>query len=278
MRKIFKDSVIISSFLFLIASILAAYLVVLLPEKTFINLEKQTWTRKEREIRSELKRVPVLLYHNIDGKGPFSVSSDTLRSHFDFLKQNDIRVVSLQDLVNRLEDPKPYSGRVVVITFDDGYKSMYTKLLPLVKEYKYPVTLFVYADFISDKGRSPLTWKELKIMDASGIDIQSHTISHPDLTVFERYSDEEKSKIFHEMYMCKRIIEKKLAKEVNMIAVPYGRFNQDVLMFAKLAGYKKVLSTEFGANIITRNNYTLHRHHIKSSYSIETIRRIVYQY
>ena len=140
------------------------------------------WTVKEKEESSRLLEVPIILYHDIDGKGSFAVTGKTLREHFEYFRDNGITVVPLSDLLDRMSNPRPYGGRTIVITFDDGYKSMYTKLLPLVDEFHYPVTLFVYTDNVRDEGDRIITWNELRTMQAHGIDIESHTISHADLT------------------------------------------------------------------------------------------------
>ncbi|MBN1499386.1 MAG: polysaccharide deacetylase family protein [Spirochaetes bacterium] len=234
---------------------------------------------KKEKIRDRLLTVPVLLYHNIDGKGPFSVTSEQLREQFLYLKKNGVKVVPLADLLNRLENPVPFDGNVVVITFDDGYKSMYSKLLPIVKEFNYPVTLFVYLDFIRNSSSTALTWDELREMDRNGIDIQSHTISHIDMTSFADYNDPEASRvIFNELFMSRKIIEKELGKKVDVLAFPYGRLNLQAVKLSGEAGYKRVVSTEYGSNLITRNNYTIHRHHIKSDFSIKSIENIVFKY
>ncbi|HNX60022.1 MAG TPA: polysaccharide deacetylase family protein, partial [Spirochaetota bacterium] len=136
---------------------------------------------KENEAVSRLLEVPIILYHDIDGKGAFSITSKQLREQFAYFRDHGITVVPLSDLIDRLENPRPYDGRVIVITFDDGYKNMYLKLLPIVKEFGYPVTLFVYTDFVNDKGKKAIHWDELREMQRNGIDIQCHTKSHPDI-------------------------------------------------------------------------------------------------
>jgi hypothetical protein len=105
---------------------------------------RMIWLHKDKEVKSRLLAIPILLYHNIDGKGPFSIDAATLREHFQLIRDRGIRVIPLRELVQRLEHPAPYTDRVIVITFDDGYGSMHSSLLPLVREFGYPVTLFVY--------------------------------------------------------------------------------------------------------------------------------------
>ncbi len=236
------------------------------------------WKEKEKEVISRLLAVPILLYHNIDGKGAFSVDSDVLRQQFQRIKQRKIRVIPLKKLIYRLENPAPFKDKVLVITFDDGYPAMYSKLLPLAREFNFPITLFVYTDFISMRGKRSMTWKKLSEMDKTLIDIQCHTVSHDDLTQFTGKSNKESvKKLYEEIYLSKQMIEMRLDKKVEYFAFPYGRYNLEIIAMAYDAGYSRVFSTNYGSNIITRDNYCLNRHHIKKDYSIEYFDRIIQQ-
>jgi peptidoglycan/xylan/chitin deacetylase (PgdA/CDA1 family) len=237
------------------------------------------WLIKEKEIRSRLLSVPILLYHNIDGHGPFSIELSKLRRHFLYFKEHGYQVVSLASLIERLENPKAYRGKAIVLTFDDGYKSMATKLFPLAKEFKYPITLFVYIDFVYTNTKRLITWKELRELDKNGIDIQCHTMSHADLTLLgQQDTYAAKKKLFDELYLSKRIIEFMLDKKVSFLAYPYGKYNLKVIRLSQYAGYRRVFSTDYGSNIITRNNYCLNRHHVKSNFSLKTIAKIINMY
>ncbi len=280
MKALFLRKVFIFPLILVIFTVLGIYAAVFKIQEGFsLDLTASALEIKQEKIRDRLLSVPVLLYHNIDGKGPFSVTSEQLRQQFQFLKDNGVSVISLSDLLKRLDDPVPYQGNVAVITFDDGYKSMYTKLMPIAKEFNYPVTLFVYLDFIGSSSESALSWNELREMDANGIDIQCHTISHIDMAAVENYNDREMSRrIFNELYMSRRVIEKQLGKKVDVLAFPYGRLNIESVKLSEAAGYKRAVSTEYGSNLITRNNYIIHRHHIKSDFTLKTIENIVFKY
>ena len=236
------------------------------------------WKVKEKEVVSRLLAVPILLYHNIDGKGPFSIELEVLRRQFQLIRDRNIKVIPLKKLVERLEDPKPYREKVLVITFDDGYGSMYEKLLPLAEEFGYPITLFVYTDFITERGKKSLTWKKLGEMDRSLIDIQCHTISHTDLTKLTETGDEAaRQKLYNEMVVSRHIIEQRLGKKIDYFAFPFGRYNLEILSLSRDAGYSRVFSTDYGSNVITRDNFCLRRHHIKKNYSLEYFDRLIQQ-
>ncbi len=234
------------------------------------------WERRRTEITSRLLEVPIVLYHNIDGKGPFSLGLDTLRAHFEYYRTAGIRVIPLAELVDRLERPRPYRERVIAITFDDGFFAMYTKLLPLVREFGYPVTLFVYADTIYSRADTNLTWSRLREMQQAGIDVQSHTISHRDLVRLSASDNPDaRKRLFDELVMSRRLIELYLKKPVRLLAFPYGHYDDRVIDVSRRAGYTRVFSTDYGPNIITRNNFCLRRRHIKSDYSLAVIQSLV---
>jgi len=255
---------------------LAAALFLLLDDAGMFAPGRMVWLHKDREVKSRLLSIPILLYHNIGGTGPFSIDASVLREHFQLFRDRGIRVISLRELVRRLENPAPFDDRVIVITFDDGYGSMHSKLLPLVREFGYPVTLFVYADIMSVQSRRNLTWEKARMLDRQGIDIQAHSISHADLTELYRKNDQEsRRRLFEELYLARRLIGLRLNKKIDFYAFPYGRYNLAIMDMARMSGYRRVFSTDYGSNIISRDNFCLRRQHIKSSYTIDFIDSLV---
>ncbi|MBN2077662.1 MAG: polysaccharide deacetylase family protein [Spirochaetes bacterium] len=255
---------------------LALALFFILFEGGIFSGARMTWHHKEEEVASRLLAVPILLYHNIDGRGPFSIASPSLRSHFSLFRERGLRVIPLGELIRRMERPAAFDDRAMVITFDDGYPSMYWKLLPMAGEFGFPVTLFVYADTISTGPGRGLTWARLREMDGKGIDIQSHSISHPDLTrVSKKGGAAASRRLYEEIYLSKRIIELRLGKEIEYFAFPYGRYNAALVSLALDAGYRRVFSTDYGSNVITRDNSCLRRQHVKSNYSLGYIENLI---
>jgi len=228
--------------------------------------------KQKQELRRETS-VPILLYHNINGKGPYSVTEDQLRKHFEFYRNNNIKVISLRLLLKHIDEKIPFKGKVMVITFDDGYPSTYSILKPLTEEFKYPVTLFVYVKAIHNRGKRTLTWKKLKKMDRGYIDIQCHSFSHSDLV--KGLNEGKSDLLYRELVVSRKYIEMKMNKKIDFFAFPYGRYNLELLELCNNAGYTRTFSTEFGPNIVGRNNYCLRRHHIKNSYSLSFIKKLI---
>lgn len=231
---------------------------------------------KGNESINRFVTTPILLYHNIDGEGIYSLQLDTLKSHFELFKNSNIRIIELSDLVSILENPHPFPEKAIAISFDDGFLSMYTKLLPLISEYGYPTTLFVYTDNIYHRAKRNLTWKHLRELEQNGIRVECHSISHADLDALSKEGTREaRKKLFEEIYLSKRIIELYLKKRIKYFAFPYGRYNIEIIGLCKDSGYERVFSTDFGSNVITRDNYCLRRTHIKRTHQLRYIEALV---
>jgi len=253
----------------------AAAFVLLPPENTVRARLNETWKKKEASALLA-GDVPILLYHNVDGKGPFSVTSANLRRHFEFIRDNGIKVVSMSEFVSRMERGEPFAGKVAVITFDDGFKSMREKMMPMEVEFGYPVTLFVYLDFVRSRSEKMLTWSDIREMEKNGIDVQCHTLTHADLSKLVLKDDAaSRSELFRELYLSRRVLSLYSGSPSDYIAYPYGNYNTSLVYLSKLAGYSRVFTTEFGMNAVTRDNYCLRRHHIKSNYDVKEIAKIL---
>ena len=92
-----------------------------------------------------LAEAHIFVLHRIDDfRHPYTnTSSKELKKYFDYLKQNNYKVVKLSTLIKMIKEKKPLD-KVVVFTIDDSYKSFYKNGLPLFIKYNYPFTLFVY--------------------------------------------------------------------------------------------------------------------------------------
>ena len=132
----------------------------------------------------------VINYHDITPDGQFTppfdrmgTSMPKLRSHFEWLRDNGYHVVSMQDVIDASKGRKPLPDKAVMLTFDDGFESFYTRAWPLLKEFHYPSVLAIIGAWIDGKskpdvpGIKPLmTWAQVKEVDKSGtVEIASHT-------------------------------------------------------------------------------------------------------
>lgn len=194
-------------------------------------------------------RVPILLYHRF---GPLvsdsmTVTTDTLKSELKYLNDNGYRVIPLAELVDYyLGKKKSLPPRSVVITVDDGHKSVYADMLPLVRKYQTPVTLFIYPSAISNASYA-MTWNQLREMKETGLfDFQSHTYWHPNFKKDKvRLAPAEyESSVIMQLKKSKEKLEKELNVRVNMLAWPFGIYDDDLIRKAKEAGYVATFTME----------------------------------
>lgn len=192
--------------------------------------------------RSPQVRVPILVYHRFDpvATGPTTISPRNFESHLNYLAENGYRVIRLRELVDFLRGHAPApAARSVVITADDGHRSVYTEMLPLVKRSKIPVTLFIYPSAISNASYA-LTWDELRELKATGLfDVQSHTYWHPNFNIERRRLDARQYQDFvnFQLTKSKSTLERMLGCQVDMLAWPFGIYDDQLMQMAARAGY-----------------------------------------
>lgn len=209
--------------------------------------------------------IPILTYHR------FAESCDsnmcmprkTFEGQMRYLSDNGYHVITAQELVAFLEYRQGLPKKSVLITMDDGYRSVYNIAYPILKEFGYTATLFIYTDFVG-VSKMAITWDQLKEMKADGFMIGSHTIAHSDLTRAQEGEPESEflARIKKELYGSKKIIDQKLAQNTFFLAYPFGYYDQRSMQVAKKAGYKVAMSVKRGGNPFFANPLVLRRDQI----------------
>ena len=238
----------------------------------------------------------ILCYHDvIDGlhglldKDRSAVGTENLIAHFTWLKTHGYHVVSVDDIISAKNGKKKLPTKAIIISFDDGYRSMYTKVYPLLKLFKYPATLAVMGKWIdqADAGKKKirygrrfvssdkfLTWKMVKEMSDSGlVEIASHSydlhhgvIANPQgniepsavSLVYSRgkhaYETPEsmRKRIRADIRKSVRLIEKHTGKRPRVIVWPYGRYNSIGVEEAGSAGMTIGYTLADGVNRLSK--------------------------
>jgi len=209
--------------------------------------------------------VPILSYHRFADNcdSPLCLPAHVFDQQMKYLKENGYRVISLGELLEFLEYRNSLPKKSVVISIDDGYRSVYNIAWPILKKYDFRATLFIYTDFVG-VSKNAITWDQLREMKKSGFEIGAHTMSHCDLTRQNKGEDTEAymSRIKKELSMSKQIIDKKLNQNTVFLAFPYGRYDQSVLDMCKRLGYKIAVSVKRGSNPFFADPLALRRSQI----------------
>ncbi len=193
--------------------------------------------------------IPILVYHRF---GPVVADSMTVtthhfESHVKYLIETSYTVIPLRQLVDyHVGRRKSLPFRSIAITVDDGHKSVYTDLFPLVRKYKIPVTLFLYPSVISNASYA-MTWDQLREIQASGLfDLQGHTYWHPNFKNEKRKLSLPDYENFVEMQLKKsrEKLTKELGIHVDMLSWPFGIYDENLVQKAVEAGYVSAFTIE----------------------------------
>lgn len=182
--------------------------------------------------------VPILMYHHIrdfsDPNNPVDTNLSTpvqgFRDQMQWLKENGYTTITFSELFSGTLPEKP-----IVLTFDDGYQDNYTNAFKILKENGQKGVFFLIS---STEGGGYLTQSEIREMAGNGMEIESHTISHPDLS---QLGDEALAK---ELGESRNTIEEGTGQKVEFLCYPSGRFSKDVIDAAKTAGYRAAVTTK----------------------------------
>ncbi|MGH9424900.1 MAG: polysaccharide deacetylase family protein, partial [Terriglobia bacterium] len=145
--------------------------------------------------------------------------------------------------------PRPREN-TVVITFDDGFRSVYEHALPVLQNFGFPATIFLVTDYCEKTNAWPgqplyierqplLRWSEVKEMSRSGFSFGSHTRTHPDLRTLPSDQAEE------ELVSSKKMIEDATGRPVDTLAYPYGAHDAAIVRLAK-EHFRLACSTNLG--------------------------------
>lgn len=197
----------------------------------------------------------------------------TFAGHLKWLHDNGYETITVSEIAQE----RHTGSKKVVLTFDDGYYSLYHLVTPLLKQYRFSATLFLTTfpvgadsyDVLSHLDKSypendrPLTWDELKEMEHSCWDIQAHGhrhLAHNNLSAQD---------LLPEINRSKTLIEYHLNKTVEYYAFPWGRYNQLSLQLTQQMGFKKVFTVQPGLASFGSRRYRLPRVEINRDVTIE---------
>ena len=185
---------------------------------------------------------PILVYHRFGAAvtDAMTVRTPVFEAQLETLERLGYTVIPFRMLVeHRLGAGPPPPRRAVVLTVDDGHRSVYTDMVPVLRRRRVPVTLFVYPSAVSNATYA-LTWEELRELRATGlIDVQSHTYWHPNFLVEKRRLSAQpyEQLVEDQLRRSRTVLEERLGTTVDLLAWPFGIHDDDLRQRAIRAGY-----------------------------------------
>lgn len=184
----------------------------------------------------------------------YTCTPSDFEAQLDYLAANGYHVIPLSMLVDYLAGAVPeIPERAVVITVDDGWACASSEIFAAMRRRNLPWTLFVYPKIVGH-GSHAVTWKMLEEMAQCGVDIESHTLTHPFLTLKNNHAIDP---VGYDKFLERELRESRLRLEqmtggpVRFLCYPYGDYDERVESAARAHGYEAAVTTERGP--ITRS-------------------------
>ena len=237
-------------------------------------------------------RYGVLAYHSVVDESaaenqkqyfPQTISAQMLIKHFNWLKENGYNVISWQQVIDAENGKGTLPDNAVLLSFDDGYETMYNVVFPLLKAYNYPAVFapvtgwldtpenqkIAYADKMLDRSVFA-TWSQVKEMEQSGlVEVASHTHNlHnginanpsggqlPAVIAPEykngKYETEDayKNRLKSDFAHTVQTLVNHIGKKPRVMVWPYGQFNDVAVQIARQAGMPHYFS--LGEKIVNK--------------------------
>lgn len=205
---------------------------------------------------------PVLMYHKVDPVTPadavgrsLTIAPAVFAAQLAWLRDHRIQTVTISELVDALAHGQ-HPRNVVALTFDDGYADAATVVTPLLRKYGARATFYVSAGFIGD-GRH-VSWPQLRVMRAAGMEIGCHGTFHRDLTTLGTH--EATFEVDH----CEQALTRYLGRPTTY-AYAAGKYNASIERIVQDAGFTVALTELPGTVVSLTDRYHLPRRRIDRS-------------
>lgn len=184
----------------------------------------------------------ILQYHNVSTAtaADTTIAPDNFRTQMEYLRDNGFAVLRLEDVVKALRDGTELPAKTAVISFDDGYRSVYDTAFPLLKSFGWPFTVFVTTGQVSADPKSLYaSWEQLREMGIAGATLANHTITH--LHMVQQLEGETEAawlqRLEAEITGAETAIEEQTGQHHKLLAYPYGEYNAAIKTLVARLGY-----------------------------------------
>lgn len=214
--------------------------------------------------------VPILEYHDLSEQkhteenfhSPYIMHVSKFYEQMGWLYKNGYSSITIDDLLKN-----NISEKSVILTFDDGHISNYDLAFPILKEFNFTATFFVLLNSINNKNF--LSSSQLIEMQGNNMKIESHSLTHSYIITLS-----EKD-IKKEVEGSKQKLQDIIKTEVKHFSVPYGFYNRLLIQCLREAGYKSLVTENFGYySYQNKPFYLLPRFTIKSNIELNLFKNI----
>lgn len=187
-----------------------------------------------------MKKLAVIYYHDIVDTGKGYSYQKTEESHFEeqmkYLSKNGYHTILLEDL------DQPLPDKAVLITFDDGFISVYERAVPIMREYGIKGNILLPTKYIEEHDPRFMSWEQLREVCESGdFSVAAHTHSHADIRTLDD------SRMKSETETSRKAIQKHLRIDPKSFCMPFGKYDRSSLKLLKKHGkYSYIFASYYG--------------------------------
>jgi peptidoglycan/xylan/chitin deacetylase (PgdA/CDA1 family) len=188
--------------------------------------------------------VPILMYHLVTTPPPgvpntgLYVPEREFAAEMRWLAQNGYRAVTLRRVYDYWRYGRPLPPHPIVLSFDDGYRSVYLNAFPLMRARGWPGVLNL--EIRHEHHSWGLLPRVVRALIRHGWELDSHTITHPDLTTVGQ------AQLKTEVAGSRRILRSQYHAPVDFFCYPAGAYDDAVITAVQAAGYLGATSTRYG--------------------------------
>ena len=222
-------------------------------------------------------QVLVISFHDMSShlNSLFNMSPVLFSEDLQALNQYHFHVISNEQYTKWLNHQSRVPNNAVLLTFDDGYRSMYTHAYPTLLHYHMTGTFFdiVHAQDVNFPGF--LSWQEVQVMARHGMTVESHTYNeHYEVPVNGRlipvfntpyYQGKQQTyaqwftRDYKDFLTARLELQQHLGYSVNELAWPYGYGSNVAYLAARAAGYRYFFTTSTGIDTVRTSSWYMHR-------------------
>ena len=242
----------------------------------------------------------ILCYHEIAEREAalspdYAVAPAAFRRQMAWLRRSGYHFVDVDDVLADRAGRRPLPDKPVLVTFDDGYRSMYANAYPVLKEMRIPAVIALVGSWLEGPAHGSvdfdgkrisremlLSWDDIRQMQREGlVEVASHTyglhtgiLSNPQGNMEPaatarrwiadgagHYEDETayRRRIGDDLQKNNRLLRSMLHRTPRVVVWPYGRYNIEAREVAAAQGMRIGLTLDDGPNDARTPLYGLRR-------------------
>lgn len=222
-------------------------------------------------------RVPILMYHYISSppdaadvyRRDLSTPPDAFHAQMDYLFYQGFTPITLGDLDTALLTGLELPAKPVILTFDDGYADHHAHAFPILREFGFTGTFFVITGRADEADPAHLSWPQIAEMSAAGMQMESHTKSHPDLR------GRDADFLVYELLGSLESLRHYTGGAGQMFAYPAGQYDDAVLRMLASLEIRRAVTTQPGDWHTTDNRLELTRTRVSAGITIAQFAALV---